>query len=185
MEKKDAVYSIVSLFIWVVMLPSIHLSIHPKTMCKECDTSLAVCIRGWYPENGDLVVVKCPQQYKKMQFDPAHSFQLVLLPDGCVSWWGTMSVPLCMLFHVWVSRHLLSLDPTPSQHLYLQSLKGHRMTKSHISESPISLCLPGRKTQAFWLGFYCSGHLWCASANTHLGCSQPANQLTVVFDLLA
>lgn len=134
MEKKYTVDSFVSLFVCLFTHPSIHPSIQKLSAKSVILDWLRIYLpRLW--RGKDLVVIKCPPSTRKcrsIQHIPLHlsCCQMSVSLDG-----APRICPYTCFSHVWVSRLLLHLAPTPPQHLQLQNLRGHLMTKSHLSVS--------------------------------------------------
>lgn len=116
--------------------PSIRLSTHPSV--QKLSAKSVALLWPHIPLDGtqakDLRVMKVSWQHKQIQFNPAHSLKLVLLPEVCVSWWGAPSLPCHVLLPMsgFKISYFTVIPYSSSQRFHLQHLKGHRMAKSEL-----------------------------------------------------
>lgn len=154
-EKKDAVYSIVSLFIWGVMLPSIHLSVHPKTVR-----------RVWYFV-GRVYTWLVPRKWRSGGGKVSSTVQENAVRSSTFLSTCLAARWLCLLMghHEYALMHAfpcLGFQAPPQSWPHSSAFVPPESKRAPYDKVPYiwePLRLPGRKTQAFWLGFYCSGHL--------------------------
>lgn len=148
-------------FVCTIIHPSIHppsKKISAKSVVLHWPHIYLLGTQALYREESQEDEVSW--QHKNMQLDPAHGLKLVLLPDVCVSWWGTRNLPSHVIFPVpgfTISSSTPVLHSFP-QYLHLQNLKGHHVINSQLSVS--ASVFTRKENPSVVLRIYCWGLLW-------------------------